>query len=141
MWKPKWFRKKRPYFDIPTEFVTHVIRYDLVNNDDNSKVALTLHLPSKRVSESHYDTTGTLKKYVHTSLIADQHIEYLCAHDPKLRQTIITSQSMKENHDTITANRRRANSMTKRFTTCMLILFLGWTVIWGLVELIMKGIL
>ena len=141
MWKPKWLRKKRRYIDPPTEFVTHIIRFDLLNNDDSSKVSLTLHLPSKRISESHYDTMGVLKKYIHTSLTADQHIEYLCAHDNKLSHTIKVSQSMKENHDTITSNRRRANSMSRRFTICILAFLLGWPAIWGLAELIMKGIL
>lgn len=52
------------------------------------KMTLVVHLPSRRVSEKYYDSTGTLKYYIHSSPIAGEHIEYLCARDSKLAYNI-----------------------------------------------------
>lgn len=111
MWKPKRFHKRLHQW--PTEFTTHVLRYDLDNKHNGTTVSLTVHLPSKRVSESYYDASGVLKRYVHTSSMADQHIKYLRAHDARLTPIINTSNSMKRAHDLYIEHKKRMQWFTR----------------------------
>lgn len=51
---------------------------------------LTIHLPSKRVSERRYDPNGKLIQYVHHSPSADEYLDYLPKYDNKLANALKT---------------------------------------------------
>ena len=82
MWKLKWFQRKQP--NLKVENVNHIAIYDLIHDQKGTKVILAVHLPSKRVSEKHYNEAGTIVKYIAQSPMADEHIRYLCAQDTGL---------------------------------------------------------
>jgi len=81
MWKPKWLRKQPK---LIFENVAHIIQYDIITGQGDTKLVLTVHLPSKRVSEKYYNEAGTLVKYIAQSSTAGERIEYLCGQDDKL---------------------------------------------------------
>jgi len=133
MWRLKWPRK-RLLDDTLTEYTTHIVPYGL--GDATHRVILTVHLPSGRVSEKHYDTTGYLKKYIHSSSIADQHIEYLCAQDNELREYIKVAESMQKTHDATVVNNLYWHRASIRCIKSMLLFVVIWGVVWGLAKLI-----
>lgn len=87
MWKPKYFRKSITQ-QLPIENVIFKLKYDIKNNpEDPVNATLTVHLPSMRVSERHYEL-DKLIKYVQNSPNSKQHIEHLRLHDPILTARI-----------------------------------------------------
>ena len=75
----KWpFRKRKQYIDIPVEFTTHTCAYVHNPDPDTPKIILHIHLPSRRVSETHYDLQGKIKSHIHSSPIAEEYIIYIC---------------------------------------------------------------
>lgn len=141
MWKPRWLRNKN-LPNIPTEFTTHVARYEL-DHDDGHKVILTVHLPSRRVSESHYDSRGILKKYICKSPTAEQHIEYLCANDSsgQLRRAIQTAESIQQTNELVIKNIQDRARTSATLIKIMLIGVAMWLTGWGFIELILRGII
>lgn len=82
MWKPKWFSKG---LNLPVENVVYIGVYTFTHPYSHHKqMTLTIHLPSMRVSEKHYDSSGKLERYIHNSPDAEQHIAYLRSQDSKL---------------------------------------------------------
>ena len=69
-------------FDVEETF--HIISYIL----EESRMKLIVHLPSMRVSESHYDEFGNLIKYCHNSVRSAEHISNICKQDPSLQEYI-----------------------------------------------------
>lgn len=135
MWKPKWLRKQ---VNLPVEYTTHIISYTLNHKDDNTTVTLTVHLPSKRVSEKYYNETGTLKRYVHSSPMANEHIEYLCSRDNKLAYNIGVSESMKRHHKPIAKRKGIFNLLKTIFYRILIGLSMAWMIY--LLYLLIRGI-
>lgn len=106
-----WPLHRRKQFDILTEFTTHICAYELDYGPDNSKIVLHIHLPSRRVSETYYNSQGKIKQYVQYSPDAEKHIEFLCAQDTKLKHIIQVAESMKENRDYINNRREVCNNI------------------------------
>ena len=120
----KWpFRKRVQQFDIPVEFTTHICPYELEYGPDNSKVVIHIHLPSRRVSETHYNSQGKIKQHIHSSPMAEEHIKFICSQDTKLEHLIQVAESMKENCDYIN-NRREIRNNTFKVIKCLCICYI-----------------
>ena len=70
--------------ELDVEETFYIIPYIL----EESRMKLIVHLPSMRVSESHYDEFGNLIKYCHNSAMSTEHISNICKQDPGLRKYI-----------------------------------------------------
>ncbi len=126
MWKPRRFRKQP---QLLTEYTSHIFRYELEHPQDKIKMILTVHLPSKRVSESHYDMAGILKSYVHSSPIADEHIAYLCSRDKRLDGFIKKASEAKVQYDSTIANRKEIYQIFWTFIKYTFIALGIWVII------------
>lgn len=131
----KWPFYKRKQFDIPVEFTTHICTYELDYGLDNTKVVLHIHLPSKRVSETHYDLQGRIKQYIHSSPNAEKHIKFICTQDTKLEHIIQVAESMEENRNYMN-NRREMYNNTLRVYIKWLIIFQSAVLTYVLYKLI-----
>ena len=96
MWIPKWLHKqhKSTTEDVVLILDYHINHALMVTYRSTYKtlgaMTLTLHLPSKRVSEKHFDKEGKIIQYIHNSPQADEHIKFLCANDINLAEIIET---------------------------------------------------
>lgn len=122
-----WPFRRQKQLDIPVEYTTHICPYELDYGPDNSKMILHIHLPSRRVSETHYDAQGRIKQHIHSSPIAEEHIKFICAQDTKLEYLIQVAESMKENHDYIN-NRREIRNNTFKVIKWLCISTAMWAV-------------
>jgi len=134
MWKPKWLRK-RP--NLKTENVSYIHQYALHHEHDGTSVILTVHLPSKRVSEKYYDSSGNLKKYIHSSAVSDEHISFLCGKDSKLIDLIeeVNSTNTPAKHNSNIVQRMVG---TSNYFHMALMVVLTILISWGFAEVMVS---
>lgn len=122
MWLLKWFRKSP--MNLTSEYTTYMGIYEMTNLQNNTKVVITIHLPSKRVSEKHFNTAGVLTNYIHNSPAADQHIEYICAQDNKLALAIEKAQLMWAQRNKSIKNRQKYRDGLRKISWWTLIIYI-----------------
>lgn len=82
------WRSNRQHSKVLGEFDVEETSYIIPYIFKESKMKLTVHLPSMRVSERHYDEFGNLIKYCHHSAMSTEHISNICRQDPSLQEYI-----------------------------------------------------
>jgi len=82
------WRSNRQHSKVLGEFDVEATSQIITYVFKESRMKLTVHLPSMRVSERHYDEFGNLIKYYHNSAMSTEHISNICKQDPSLQEYI-----------------------------------------------------